>query len=142
MAVVETYAMTMGGFVQACREISPPLLARDYKDPTVVANSMDYRVRRLTPLECARLQGFPDWWCGDLSTDEPSDAEIAFWENVFETHRRVVSGAKKPKTRSQIVKWLKQPYTDGAEYRLWGNGIALPCARFVLGGIAAVNGVR
>ena len=136
MAVVETYAMTMGGFVQACREISPPLLARDYKDPTVVVNNMEYRVRRLTPLECARLQGFPDWWCSDLGTDEPSDAEIAFWENVFETHRRVVSGAKKPKTRSQIVKWLKQPYTDGAEYRLWGNGIALPCARFVLGGIA------
>ena len=22
-----------------------------------------YIVRRLTPTECARLQGFPDWWC-------------------------------------------------------------------------------
>jgi DNA (cytosine-5)-methyltransferase 1 len=22
-----------------------------------------YIVRRLTPIECARLQGFPDWWC-------------------------------------------------------------------------------
>ena len=25
-----------------------------------------YIVRRLTPTECARLQGFPDWWCQDL----------------------------------------------------------------------------
>ena len=25
-----------------------------------------YIVRRLTPTECARLQGFPDWWCEGL----------------------------------------------------------------------------
>ena len=25
-----------------------------------------YIVRRLTPIECARLQGFPDWWCEGL----------------------------------------------------------------------------
>ncbi|WP_347280889.1 DNA cytosine methyltransferase, partial [uncultured Alistipes sp.] len=28
----------------------------------------DYIVRRLTPTECARLQGFPDWWCDGLGT--------------------------------------------------------------------------
>lgn len=22
-----------------------------------------YHLRRLTPTECMRLQGFPDWWC-------------------------------------------------------------------------------
>ena len=44
-----------------------------------------YAVRRLTPTECARLQGFPDDWCADV------------------------------------------PHTDSAEYKLWGNGIALPC---------------
>jgi DNA (cytosine-5)-methyltransferase 1 len=25
------------------------------------------RIRRLTPIECARLQGFPDDWCSELS---------------------------------------------------------------------------
>ena len=25
-----------------------------------------YIVRKLTPIECARLQGFPDWWCEGL----------------------------------------------------------------------------
>jgi hypothetical protein len=27
-------------------------------------------------------------------------------------------------------------HTDSAEYKMWGNGIALPCAAFVLGQIA------
>ena len=44
-----------------------------------------YAARRLTPTECARLQGFPDDWCSDI------------------------------------------PHTDSAEYKMWGNGIALPC---------------
>lgn len=50
-----------------------------------------YIVRRLTPTECARLQGFPDWW-----TD----------------------GAEG---------------SDSSKYKLWGNGIALPCAEDVIG---------
>lgn len=53
-----------------------------------------YIVRRLTPLECCRLQGFPDGW------------------------EEGVEGS------------------DSARYRMWGNGIALPCAADVLGRIA------
>lgn len=53
-----------------------------------------YIVRRLTPLECCRLQGFPDWW---------------------------VDGANG---------------SDSAIYKMWGNGIALPCAYDVLNRIA------
>jgi len=49
-----------------------------------------YIVRRLTPLECCRLQGFPDWW-----------------EDGVEG-------------------------SDSARYKMWGNGIALPCAVDVL----------
>ena len=49
-----------------------------------------YIVRRLTPTECGRLQGFPDGW---------------------------VEGANG---------------TDSAIYKMWGNGIALPCAADVL----------
>lgn len=100
-----------------------------------------YIVRRLTPTECARLQGFPDWWCRDLGTESPTDEEIAFWKDVFETHRKVVTHASKPKTEKQIRKWLKNPHSDSAEYRLWGNGIALPCAYFVLCGIAWAAGL-
>ena len=80
--------------------------------------------------------GFPDWWCSSLETDSPSESEIAMWREIFETHRRITAPEKKPKTDRQIVKWLKQPYSDSAEYRMWGNGVALPCVFFVLAGIA------
>jgi DNA (cytosine-5)-methyltransferase 1 len=116
------------------------LVATDYKDPPTVSREPEYIVRRLTPTECARLQGFPDWWCDDLGTDEPTDEEMAFWRDVFETHRRLVTHAKKPKTDSQIRKWLKDPHTDSAEYRMWGNGVALPCVIFVLSGISYFAG--
>jgi len=95
-----------------------------------------YIVRRLTPHECALLQGFPADFCSDLGIAEPTEADLAFWAGVWETHRKIMGKSKKPKTRNQLLKWLKNPHTDGAEYRLWGNGIALPCAVFVLGGIA------
>jgi DNA (cytosine-5)-methyltransferase 1 len=40
-------------------EVSSTLAARDYKDATdLVARNLS--VRRLTPTECERLQGFPD----------------------------------------------------------------------------------
>ena len=112
------------------------LVATDYKDPPTVTAEPEYIVRRLTPLECARLLGFPDWWCAGLETENPSEEEIAFWREVFETHRRIVTGAKKSKTDKQIRKWLRNPHTDGAEYKMWGNGVALPCVYYVMAGIA------
>ncbi len=95
----------------------------------------DYIVRRLTPTECARLQGFPDWWCGGLGTENPTEEEMAFWREVFETHRRIMGTSSKPKSDSQILKWLKDPHSDSAEYKMWGNGVALPNVYFVLSGI-------
>ena len=53
-------------------------------------NGRKYVLRRLTPTECARLQGFPDWWC------DGADG------------------------------------SDSAMYRLWGNGVALPCVAFIM----------
>ena len=94
-----------------------------------------YTVRRLTPTECARLQGFPDWWCSKLGTADPTDEEVAFWTEVWETHRRIVSPKTKPKSEKQIRKWIADPHSDAAEYKMWGNGVALPCVYFVLAGI-------
>lgn len=130
------YCMTTGSYAQALKEQSPTLMARDYKDPPVVNETEPYYiVRRLTPTECARLQGFPDWWCDALGTENPTAEDIAFWTDVFETHRTVMGTATKPKTRNQIIKWLKNPHSDSAEYKMWGNGVALPNVVFVLSGI-------
>lgn len=120
---------------EAEEDVANTLVATDYKDPPTVSEEPYYIVRRLTPTECARLQGFPDWWCDDLVTDEATDEDVMFWREVFETHRKVIGTSSKPKTDAQIIKWLKQPHTDSAEYKLWGNGVALPCVHFVLSGI-------
>ena len=111
-------------------------------NPEAQLTPVTYTVRRLTPTECARLQGFPDWWCRDLGTENPTEEELAFWADVFETHRKIVTHAKKPKTEKQIRKWLVDPYTDSAEYRIWGNGICLANAFFVLAGIAWCAGLE
>lgn len=111
-------------------------------NPEAQPAPVTYTVRRLTPTECARLQGFPDWWCRDLGTENPTGEELAFWADVFEAHRKIVTHAKKPKTEKQIRKWLADPYTDSAEYRIWGNGICLANAFFVLAGIVWCAGLE
>ena len=111
-------------------ELQPTLVA---KGPGAVQSG--YTVRRLTPTECARLQGFADWWCSDLGEENLSEEEIDRWEDVFETYRQLTDADKKPKSRSQIAKWLKTPHSDAAEYKMWGNGVALPCVYFILSGI-------
>lgn len=136
-----TYCISKNShFTRAEKELANTLVATDYKDPPVVNDRSEpepyYIVRRLTPTECARLQGFPDWWCGGLGIENPTEEELKFWTEVWETHRKVMGTSKKPKTEKQIRKWLADPYSDSAEYKLWGNGIALPCAYFVLSGIA------
>ncbi|MCP1638598.1 DNA (cytosine-5)-methyltransferase 1 [Streptococcus gallinaceus] len=111
-------------------EQASTLVASDYKDSPIV-NDVKYVVRRLTPLECGRLQGFPDSWCQNLSIDEPSDEDVLFFRTVFETYR-MINGKKKAKTDKQIIKWLQNPYSDTAEYKMWGNGVALPCVVYVM----------
>lgn len=79
--------------------VSPTLKAAPSGNNTVpdiaywLKKARRYFVRRFTPLECCRLQGFPDWW---------EDG---------------VSGS------------------DSARYKMWGNGMALPCVLYVMEGI-------
>lgn len=145
-----TYCATTGSFMTVDKEKTPPLMARDYKDPQVINDTETpgerekpepmYIVRRLTPVECARLQGFPDWWCSGLAIPDPTDEELAYWAEVWETWRKLTNPGGKPKTEKQLRKWLADPYTDAAEYKLWGNGCALPNVYFVLAGIAWAAG--
>ena len=97
-----------------------------------------YIVRRLTPTECARLQGFYDWWCDDIAIPNPTEEDMEFWRNVFDTHRKIVSNTSRPKSDRQIKKWLANPHSDSAEYKMWGNGVALPNVYYVLSGISRI----
>ena len=138
-----TYSSSKASFfTNAEKELANTLVATDYKDPPMINDTNDnaeYIVRRLTPTECARLQGFPDGWCKNLETEKPTDEDIAFWRDVFETHRKAMGTSKKPKSDKQIVKWLKNPHSDSAEYRIWGNGVCLNIVEFVLAGIVRAN---
>ena len=126
--VDDTYSMSKNSyFTKADKNIISPLLATDYKDPPLVNQKL---VRRLTPKECGRLQGFPDYWCDDLGIENPTDEDLDFWREVFDKDDET-KGLKKKKTDKQILKWLKNPQTDSAEYKMWGNGIALPCAIYI-----------
>ena len=139
-----TYCATTGSFMTVEKEKTPPLMARDWKDPQILNDTPNdepvYIVRRLTPVECARLQGFPDWWCSGLAIPDPTEEELAYWAEVWETWRRLTNPEGKPKSEKQLRKWLASPYTDAAEYKLWGNGVALPCVYFVLSGIVWAAG--
>ena len=121
------------------KEKANTLVASDYKDPPVVNDStpeIEYIVRRLTPQACALLQGMPTWGCDDIGIENPTEEQINWWQNVFETYNKAVGKTCKPKSRKQIEKWLKNPYSDSAAYKMWGNGIASSNALFVLAGIA------
>jgi DNA (cytosine-5)-methyltransferase 1 len=132
-----TYCATTGSFMTVEREKTNTLMARDYKDPQIINDAPNqeptYIVRRLTPVECARLQGFPDWWCSDLAILNPNEGALVFWMEVWATWNKL--NGRKPKTEAQVRKWLANPHSDSAEYKLWGNGISLPIVFFVLSGI-------
>ena len=119
-------------FAHATPDQADALVVTDYKCPPVV--NADWRVRMITPLECARLQGFPDWWTDGLTDSEPSDAEVRKWQGIFDEYCDI--NGKKRKTASQVRRWLMTEPTDAAKYKMWGNGVALPCVYFVLSGIA------
>lgn len=101
-----------------------------------------YIVRRLTPLECCRLQGFPDGWGVPDHKDRLSDEELVFWQRVRDTSASIVGKQPKKYSEEALTKWYNGLHTDSAEYKMWGNGIALPCAAFVLEGVAEKLGIK
>lgn len=95
-----------------------------------------YIVRRLTPTECARLQGFADRW-GDIEQkDSLTDEEYQFWHEVRNTHAAINGKTVKDYSKTQMLSWYNKLHTDSSEYKMWGNGIALPTALYCMQGIA------
>ena len=131
------------------------LKARDYKDATdLIVYHPNYIVRRLTPTECARLQGFADWWGVIEPRHTFTNEEYAFWCDVYLT-KQIIDGkveydedgnpryvsSKRPfihKPLKQMLAWHNKLWTDSAEYKMWGNGIALPPALYCMQGITDV----
>lgn len=93
-------------------------------------NGSRYVIRRLTPLECCRLQGYPDGWTEDLAIPDPTIEEVEFFTKVWSDWAEI--NGTKPKSLNQILKWLADPHSDSAEYKAYGNSLAIPCSYDVL----------
>jgi DNA (cytosine-5)-methyltransferase 1 len=110
------------------------------QQPTLTAKGLgatcsNYIVRRLTPTECARLQGFADWWGVVEPKDTLTDEEYRFWLEVRNTHARINGKKVQDYTAKQMLTWYNKLWTDSAEYKMWGNGIALPTALYCVQGV-------
>ncbi len=100
---------------------------------------MNYIIRRLTPTECARLQGFPDWWADLPTITDMTDEAFGFWQDVRRTFAAINGKAYKPATKKAMIRWYNRLHTDSAEYKMWGNGVALPVVRIPLHGMAQLG---
>ena len=101
----------------------------------IVSYPPRYIVRRLTPTECARLQGFADRW-GDIEEKTSfTPEEFEFWHEVRNTHAAINGKKVQEYTEMQMLTWYNKLHTDSAEYKMWGNGIALPPALYILQGM-------
>ena len=135
------YSVDQGGGKSACNVTegqSPTLTCTHVGEPVVCYEQpkIRYIVRRLTPTECARLQGFPDTWGHPDKKDDFTDDEYRFWMNVRNTHASINGKQEKYYSKDHMLKWYNNLHTDSAEYKMWGNGIALPTALYVMQGIA------
>ena len=116
-------------------EIAQTLVA---KGPGAVSyyENIKYIVRRLTPTECARLQGMPDLWCRLSQIEDMSDEDYEFWKQAHKTYAEINGKNYKEKTKQQMITWYNKLQVDSAEYKAYGNGMALPCVRVPIHGIA------
>ena len=144
VAYEDPIAIDRAFFNQGKNALYEPQTYEDGTVPTLVAKgpgavAVRYIVRRLTPTECARLQGFADRW-GDIEPKSKlSDDEYHFWLDVRKTYDAINGRADKDYTKKQILTWYNKLQTDSAEYKMWGNGIALPTALYVIQGIAVAT---
>jgi DNA (cytosine-5)-methyltransferase 1 len=107
------------------------LVKNDSNWPTVVFTKGF--ARHLTSSEYALLQGFPlDW--GKI--DAIDESEFPFWREVWNEYARVFE--KKRRSDKQVRSWMASPYREYQEYQMWGNGVALPCVRYILDNIAEI----
>ncbi|HHX8138281.1 TPA: Dam family site-specific DNA-(adenine-N6)-methyltransferase [Escherichia coli] len=95
---------------------SAPTLTCNHEAPIVLLG--DGRMRRLTPVECERLQGFPDWHTliPTGKRKKVSSDELAYLRNNY------------PDLNEEEAAMLA---ADGARYKAIGNSMAIPVMRWI-----------
>ncbi|MCH5323980.1 MAG: hypothetical protein J1E39_02090 [Eubacterium sp.] len=93
-------------------------------------------IRRLTPLEEERLQGYPDYWTTLPKITDMSEEDYEFWKTVLFTDKQLRGKKYTAPTKTRLIKWYNELDKDGPRYMACGNSIAVPCGLRVVGGIA------
>lgn len=113
------------------------------KGPSAVAYEaeieklIEWIVRRLIPLECERLQGYPDNWTVLQKIENMSDEQYNFFKEVYLLDKCVRGKEiKKTPNREQLTRWYNKLDSDSTRYKQLGNSLAIPCALRVIGYIA------
>ena len=99
-------------------------------------NKIRYIVRRLIPTECARLQGFADDWGIPDYKEDFTEEEYLFWLEVRNTYAFINGKKTKEYSKEQMLTWYNKLHSDSSEYKMWGNGIALPPTLYCMQGIS------
>jgi site-specific DNA-cytosine methylase len=97
-----------------------PSLSCNHEQPIIINNN--YSVRRLTPMECERLQGFPDAWTESGINPEKYRASL-------------IRGMGRTGLPEEV---LVKKISDSKRYKALGNSVAIPCVEYVLQGIIDV----
>lgn len=111
----------------------------NYINPVIqpdVPRLPEWIVRRLLPMECGRLQGFPDGW-GEIAPLTDAE-ETKFWREVYlrnckikgQKPKKIIARADGARSDAAVKRWHDELHSPSAEYSMWGNGMALPNALF------------
>lgn len=104
-------------------EVTHPLDTDGY---SIGVTDASWRVRRLTPTECERLQGWPDHFT------------LIPWRGSRKDHAETVAWLRAAGVSKEQAEALAD-VPDGPRYRAIGNGMALPVIRWILLRILELN---
>ena len=90
-----------------------------------VEDGPEYVVRRLTPTECNRLQGFPDGW------DDITGCDVEYVTEKVAGSLGYMPESKEYKAlQNKVRKWSEET-PDTPRYKAMGNSMAVPVIRLL-----------
>lgn len=119
-------------------ELSPTLNC-NHEQPIIFRQ---LSARRLTPLECERLQGYPDRWTTLPKLTDMTDEEYTFFSWVWILNKSMKSGKPmekiEPPKKAGLIRWYNKLDSDSARYKALGNSIAIPPWKWICKRISAM----
>lgn len=104
------------------------------QDQTLVTGDGDYVVRRLTPMECERLQGMPDGHTNLKGCDVDAVTERVAASLGYDEEKQRAA------LRRKVTRWSKET-PDGPRYKAVGNSMCVNVMRWIGERLLLVDGI-